>query len=372
MKILILSNLGQGLYRFRRELIEKLCLENDVYISLPDNEYTSSFEKLGCQVRAIVFNRRGKNPFSDILLLSRYIKAIKMINPDVVLTYTIKPNIYGGLACKLTNKKYIANITGLGTAIENGGLMRFLTTSLYRVAVSSADCVFFQNKSNRDIFKALKIVKGKEMLIPGSGVNLEENRVETYPDDENGVRFLFVGRVMKDKGIEELLEATKKVYSKHKNIFLDIIGGCEENYVDFIANVEKQGYIKYHSFQKDVHKFIKDAHCTVLPSYHEGLANVLLESAATARPVIATRVPGCEETFEEGITGYGCEPKDVDSLANAMCAFVETSNKQRERMGKAGRAKMEKEFDRNIVVEAYMKALSEIEKTKGDAENVTL
>lgn len=361
MKILVLANFGMGLYNFRKELLEELIRQNnEVYISLPNDEYVPKLEKLGCRFVDTHLDRRGTNPLKDFRLLLRYIKLMKDIKPDVVLTYTIKPNVYGGIACGIANVPYIANITGLGTSLENKGLIQKITLMLYRLGLKKASRVFFQNQTNREFFENNRIVKSKTRLIPGSGVNLEHHKFEEYPTDDEKVRFLFIGRIMKAKGIEELLEAAKLVSKKNPNVHFDLVGGTEENYNQKIEELERLDILKYHGQQIDVRSFIKKSHATILPSYHEGLANVLLESASSGRPVLASRVPGCVETFEEGLTGFGFEVMNVESLVRAIIKFLNLSNEQKRAMGMAGRRKIEREFDRNMVVNAYLQEINAI------------
>lgn len=364
MQILILANHGIGLYKFRRELMTRLCDEHTVYIALPETEFIPELKELGCIYIKTEFERRGVNPFADLKLIQTYKHLIKKLKPDVVLSYTIKPNVYGGIACLQTKTPYIANITGLGTAMENGGILSHITKTLYKTGLKKAHCVFFQNEHNRELFFKHRLLNptAHTRLIPGSGVNLESNTVEEYPTDDSQVRFLFVGRIMKDKGIDELLEAIYLIKKDYPNASLDIVGECEESYEPVLRRHEKEGLLKYHGFQKDVHKFYKEAHCVILPSYHEGMANVLLEAAATGRPVIATNIPGCAETFDEGITGFGCEPKRSISLAKAMNSFMKLSNEDRRQMGISGRMKVEKEFDRNIVLDRYFEEINKIKK----------
>ena len=317
-KILILANNDVGLYKFRKELIEELLKNNKVFISLPYGEFVEPLRKMGCKYIRQEFNRRGTNPVRDFEQFIGYVELIKKVNPDVVLTYTIKPNVYGGLACQLTNTSYLSNVTGLGTSIENGGIMQFLTTNLYKIGLRKANCVFFQNKNNRNLFLNSGIVKNHTRLIPGSGVNLDFHSLEEYPCFDNEIRFLFVGRIMRDKGINEIIDAIIKIHQECPYVSLDIVGGCDEDYTEVLDKAEKTGYIHYLGRQDEMHEFYKNSHCVVLPSYHEGMANVLLEGASTGRPVIATNIPGCKETFDEGKTGFGCEAKSTESLADAM------------------------------------------------------
>lgn len=353
MRLAILTNADIGLYKFRKELLEMLCSENEVYIILPKGDYIDDLKRIGCKYIPFEFNRRGMNPLADLKQLKRYSDLLKYLKPDLVLTYTIKPNVYGGLACQKLHIPYISNITGLGTSIENGGLLGFVATTLYRIGLRKASCVFFQNSDNEKLFRDKGIVKGVTRVIPGSGVNIETHRYEEYPPDDNGIRFLFVGRIMKDKGIEELLSAIKKIHSEQSDVFLDIVGWSDEDYDMQLKEAEKDGSIVFHGLQKDVHPFYTACHCAVLPSYHEGTANVMLEASSTGRPVITTRVPGCKETFDEGLTGFGCEAKEVESLVNAMRKFLSLPRNNREEMGKAARIKMEREYDRTIVLAAY-------------------
>lgn len=360
MKILVLSNFGMGLYKFRKELLAVLCRDNEVYVALPDGEYTAKLKEIGCQYVSFEFNRRGINPISDFKQILNYRKLIKKIRPDVVLTYTIKPNVYGGIACRLTKTPYIVNVTGLGTSIENGGLLSFVSTTLYKVGLKKAHCVFFQNKENYKLFIEKNIYKGNARVIPGSGVNLEYHPYKEYPKDDSKIKFLFIGRIMRDKGINELLEAMKCIHLQYPNTSLDILGGCDEDYADLLDAKDIKEYVCYYGQQNDVRPFIHSSHCTILPSYHEGTANVLLESAAAGRPIIATRVPGCKETFDDGITGFGCEVRDSDSLVEAMKQFVELSMERKEQMGLLGREKMQREYDRNIVINAYCGEINNI------------
>jgi galacturonosyltransferase len=367
MRILVLANFGMGLYNFRKELLEELINRgNEVYISLPNDEYVPKLQRLGCKFIETYLDRRGTDPIQDLKLIIFYIKTIKYINPEIVLTYTIKPNVYGGIACRISKVPYLANITGLGTSVENQGLIRNITLSLYRIGLKNAACVFFQNEPNRLFFIEKNIVKNKTRLIPGSGVNLEQHNFEEYPENNGIVKFLFIGRIMKAKGIDELLDAAKKIKAQYPDTQFDLIGGIEEDYIDQLAELEKLGVIKYHGQQEDVHSFIKIVNATILPSYHEGTANVLLESAASGRPVLASAVTGCIETFDEGLSGLGFDVKDVISLTDTITKFINLSYAEKKSMGIAGRRKMEKLFDRRIVINAYIEEINNILNNKGE------
>ncbi|MDF2943784.1 MAG: glycosyltransferase family 1 protein [Herbinix sp.] len=354
-QILVLANNDVGLYKFRKELLQELIrLNYKVYISLPKGDFVEQLINIGCEYIETPIDRRGTNPITDFKLLVFYQKIIKQVNPDVVLTYTIKPNIYGGLICSLVKVPYITNITGLGTAIKNKGILQNVTLFLYQMALKNAYCVFFQNIENNKFFIDRHIVKDNFKLLPGSGVNLDDYCIEEYPDNNNVIKFLFIGRIMKDKGVGELFDAAIKVRAQYTNVQFEVIGDCEEDYLNKLTDLEKQGIIKYHGRQNNVREFIKDSHAIILPSYHEGLANVLLEAAASGRPVLASRIPGCSETFDEDISGLGFKVKNVDSLIEAIIKFIEMPYETKKTMGVAGRKKMETEFSRKIVISAYI------------------
>ncbi len=362
MRIVILTNAGIGLYKFRKELLERLVSKNDVFAVFPEDEFSESIRALGCKVIPFEFNRRGMNPAADLGQMRRYVSLLKELSPDAVLTYTIKPNVYGGMACRKAGVPYLANVTGLGTALENGGILGFISSKLYRTGLKKASCVFFQNENNLKTFSDKGIYRGKVRLIPGSGVNLDHHTAVQYPEEDGKTRFLFVGRIMRDKGVSELLTAVRRIHAEDETVTLDLVGWCDEDYSDAIRDAENEGAVRFHGLQTDVRPFYRDCHCVVLPSYHEGMANVMLEASATCRPVITTGVPGCRETFEEGVTGFGCEPGDAEDLERTMRKFIALSHDRRAGMGLKAREKMEREFDRNKVVDAY---LEEIESLAG-------
>lgn len=366
MKILILANYGMGLYQFRRELIINLINNNNkVYVSLPFDEYTPKLEELGCKFINTMIERHGTNPLTDFQLFLFYRKILKKISPDVVLTYTIKPNIYGSFACRLTKTPYLNNITGLGKAVENAGLLQKLTLLMYRIAVKKSFCIFFQNKENQDYFIKNNIISGNHRLIPGSGVNIDNHCLEEYPVDTDQIKFIFLGRIMREKGMDELLITARMIKKKYFNVSFDIVGKANKSYEDELMKLEKEGIINFHGTQFDVHSFIKNCHAIINPSYHEGMSNVLLEAASTGRPVLASDIPGCRETFDDGISGMDFEVKNADSLYKTLIKFIELPYEKKRQMGIEGRKKMEREFNRNIVIDAYME---EIKKFEGDAK----
>lgn len=359
-KVLILANSASGLYDFRNELLLKLLERYEVHVSLPDAEKVPQLAIEGCQIHHTPIDRRGVNPVKDMSLLFSYWKLISKIKPDVVLTYTIKPNIYGNLCCRLKRIPYIANITGLGSVFENGGMVQKIVVLLYKLSLKKASCIFFQNKKNQEIFEQHGIYGKKARLVPGSGVNLDRHTFEEYSSKEEKMIFLYVGRVMKEKGIEELLYAAKVLCEENPQVIFRLVGNYEEDYKDIVEQYEKQGILELIGYQKEIHPYYKEAAAVLMPSYHEGMSNVILEASATGRPVLASDIPGCQEGFEDGITGFGFPPRDKEALLEALRKFVKLSEDERAQMGKNARAKMEREFDRKQVVNAYVEEIKGI------------
>lgn len=357
MKILIFANNDIGLYQFRRELIDTLLKEHKVLISLPDGDKVRPLEEMGCQFIDTPVDRRGINPVTDFKLFARYRKLLRQHKPDLVITYTIKPNIYGGLACRMRGIPYAVNITGLGTAFQKQGLLRKLVVFLYRVALKKAKVVFFENIANMELFQREKIVAPERChRLSGAGVNLEHFSYAPYPA-EGTTRFLFVGRVMKEKGIEELFSAMTRLRAEGADCCLDVLGGYEENYEETIHRYEEAGWLHYHGYVADVRPYIEKAHCGVLPSYHEGMANTNLECAATGRPLITSDIPGCREAVVLGVSGLLCQAQNADSLYEAMKQFLSLTAEERRKMGEAGRRHMEEVFDKKKVVEETIQYL---------------
>lgn len=367
-KVLIIANLDVGLYNFRRELLEALLAEPyELHIALPDGEFVPRMEEMGCIFHETKLIRRGMNPFQELQLMRRYKQIIKEIKPDVALTYTIKPNIYGGSALAKAKVPYITNITGLGTAVEGNGLLQKLTVRMYRHAMRGVVALFFQNDANRKYFEEKGIAVDKHKRIPGSGVNLDRFKYLEYPNEEAPVSILFISRVLREKGIEQFMGMAEVIKKEYPCTEFHILGFCEgdenepDSYRNKIMKLEEAGVLKFEGMQKDITPFIKDSFCTVHPSFYpEGMSNVCLESAASGRPVITTDRPGCRETIDDGVTGLLVKEQDTEDLIRAVRAFIELPYEQKQMMGIAARTKMEREFDRKIVVQAYLKEIKEV------------
>lgn len=356
MKILILANNDLGLYNFRKELIEEFIeLEHEVYISLPNGPKILELEKIGCKYIETTVDRRGINPINDLKLLFKYIKIIMNIEPNYVLTYTIKPNIYGGIACRIKKVKQIANITGLGTALENKGFLQKIAIFLHKIALKNVYCCFAQNEENLKFLQNHKIANNKLKLIPGSGVNLEKYKLLEYPKEDDPIEFLFISRIMKEKGIDQYLETAEYIKSKYSNTKFHILGFCEQEYNEKLNELQNKNIIEYQGRQDNIIPFMQKASCIIHPTYYpEGMSNVLLEACASGRPIITTNRAGCREIVDNGINGYVIKEKDSKDLIEKVEKFINLSNEEKKQMGLAGRRKVEKEFDRNTVVQAYM------------------
>ena len=360
MKVLILANNDIGLYKFRKELIERLLVHHQVYICLPNGEFVSLLKKMGCYFVSCELERHGMNPFKEIKLFAYYTKILKKIKPDITFTYTIKTNVWGGMACSFLNIPYVANITGLGSAVETSGMLQKITLLLYKFGLRKAQNVFFQNQENQNFMITRHIITGRYDLLPGSGVNLKQYIVLDFPKDDC-INFSFIARIMKQKGIEQFLEAAEYIKSKYPKTNFHVCGECEENYKDRLIELQNKKIIIYHGLVKDIVAIHRNSHCTVLPTYYpEGLSNVLLESVACGRPIITTNRSGCREIVDDCINGYIVKPKDSKDLIDKIEKFIHLSFSEKRKMGLNGRIKVEKNFNREVVIEKYLKELDQV------------
>lgn len=358
-RVLFLVNHDVVIYNFRLEIVERLLEDgHEVHISSPYGERIDDLIALGCKYHKIDIARHGMNPIKEMQLINTYKNLLKKVNPDICFGFTIKPNIYGAIASKKAGIPFVANITGLGTAVENAGISQFITIMLYKYAFKDIKKVFFQNKENQEFFVHHKIAIGKHDLLPGSGVNLTRFAPLPYPDDTT-TEFVFISRIMKEKGIDQYLEAADYITKKYENVYFHICGFCESEYEGCLDEYVKKGIVIYHGMIRDIKEILKITHCTIHPTYYpEGLSNVLLESSACARPIITTNRSGCREVIDDEVNGFICRQKNSKNLIDQIEKFLALSWEEKKIMGIAGRNKVEKEFDRQIVVEKYVEQLS--------------
>lgn len=358
MRIAFVGNSDISIAGYRTELIERiLSLGHDVYLVCPDGELLSPLKEMGCKHIETRVDRHGTNPIKDLKLIRSYKRIFKELKPDIVLSFTIKPNIYASMACKKLNIPIVVNVTGLGSAVENPGWKQKITVMLYKHAFKKVKTVFFQNEDNMQFFVDRKIAVERHKLLPGSGVNLKRFGLKDYPVGEE-VNFVFVSRIMREKGIDQYIDAAKYITAKYPNTRFHICGFCEEEYQEQLKELTESGVITYHGMVKDMMTILPEMSCTVHPTFYpEGLSNVLLESCAVGRPIITTDRAGCREVVDQGVNGFICKQRDSEDLILQIEKFMVLTHDERREMGLAGRKKVEAEFDREIVIAKYLEEL---------------
>lgn len=365
MRILIVANDASGLEIFRGMLIEQIIKKGHmVSIILPKSdenlqiEAESDLKSLGCRLYHVILERRTMNPIKELRLFFSYRNWLKKLSPEMVITYTIKPNIYMGGLCALNRITYAANITGLGSIFQKENIIKTMISVLYKLALIKAKVVFFENKENMQIMIKQGIVNNKNAcLLKGAGVDIHKFSYLEYPKDDKEIEFLFIGRVMREKGIDELFTSMKKLVLQGEKCRLSILGMLEEDYLEKIERYEKEGWLTYYGSQKDIRPYIKKSHCFVLPSWHEGMANTNLENAASGRPIITSNIHGCMEAVVNGKSGFLIEKKNSESLYKAMKEFIDLPYEEKKEMGINGRKFIVKNFDKRQVVKETMSHL---------------
>ncbi len=361
-KIMLLANRDFVLYNFRFELIQKLIDDGrEVVICLPYGPKVDLMTNAGARFIPLDVDRRGKNPFKDMGTAKELEKIFTDERPDVILLYTTKVCIYGGIVAQKLGIPYIINVSGLGTAVKNPSIIQPVTIGMYKKAVQGAKCVFYQNKQDKMFFHDHQIFPGKEKVIPGSGVNVEKWKYLEYPDEKNGIHFLFAGRIIREKGIELFLHAANEIQKAHKKVFFHVAGPCDGRYSSVLAEYQKKGVIVYHGEVEDIAELLKISHCLIHPSYYpEGISNVCLEAAVSGRAIITTDNPGCSETVNNEISGYVVPKRNIKLLLDAVDKFLSLSADARKQMGINGRNKIICEFDRRMVLDAYDEEIQSI------------
>lgn len=354
-RILFLANHFITLYSFRKELIQEMIkLGHEIWLSLPKSDENVYFENLGCKIVETSIDRRGINPIKDIKLVRFYKNIMHQIKPDIIFSYTIKPNIYGTLASN-GNYRQVCNITGTGATFLNRNIISVICEMLYKLSIKKCYKVFFQNTGDRDFFIKEGLVKNNYGMLPGSGCNLQQHAFMPLPDYKE-LRFIFIGRVMKLKGIDQYLQAAKIIKTKYPNTRFYIAGWNEQpEYMKLVENAQRNGYVEYIGFRKDIDSWIEKCHCIILPSHGgEGVPNVLLEAAATGRICIGSKINGTMDVIEDGKTGFLFNTGDSQDLASQIEKFILLPENEKIAMGKAGREKVEREFNRQIVIKTYL------------------
>ncbi len=368
--VAIVTNNDDDIYCFRKELIEGIKDAGyDVLISCPYGEKFELMQHIEYEYDDPVIDRRGTNIVADLKLFFHYLKLLKTYKPDIVLTYTAKPNVYCAIAAHLCKIPVISNVTGFGSVLKKLGLVQKAIMSLFKFSFSKAKCVMFQNETNMKNAIGAGMVKGDYKLIPGSGVNTERFLSQPYPQGGNGIDgevvvFNYIGRILEDKGVEDYIAAAKRIKRKYPKTQFNMLGFVEEteiHYVEDLKKLQEKDVVIFHGSQKDTRPYIKQSHATIHPStYGEGMSNVLLESASSGRPIISTDNPGCKETFIDNVTGFQYKGGNVDELCEKIEKFLAMPNDERKIMGEKGREYIKENFSRQIVIDAYLQKINEL------------
>ena len=368
MRVAISINCAWNIVNFRAGLIRALLAKGHEVIAIaPRDAYASRLVEMGCRFISIEMDNKGTNPVADAALFSRYLAILRREKPDAFLGYTVKPNIYGSLAAQVCGIPVINNISGLGTTFIRDNWLTSVVKNLYRMALTRSQVVFFQNEDDRSLFVQQKLVTARRTdLLPGSGIDLEHFSPSVQmASHDPGVKFLLIARLLYDKGVGEYADAARILRARRPDIVCRLLGFLDAENRTAVSRTDvdswvREGILEYLGAADDVRPHIAAADCVVLPSYREGTPRTLLEAAAMAKPIVATDVPGCREVVEHERTGLLCQVRDAKDLAEKMERIAEMVPLQRRAMGAEGRAKMEREFDEQLVIDAYLRALAPV------------
>lgn len=369
MTVLLIANTSWSIYNFRYGLVSNLLQKGyPVRVLAPFDDSTEELRKLGCVCQNICIDGTTKNPWKELSLLVQYILDIRKINPDIILSYTIKPNIYGSLAAARLNIPIVNNITGLGSLFINSSISTIIGKILYKIALRKSQKVFFQNSADLQLFLNEKLVQEDTCdVLPGSGIDSSKFSPQDKPENGKELSFLLIARMLLDKGICEFIGAAEILRKKYPDVKFRLLGALDYNNPSAISTEQMnkwvdEGCIEYNGTSSVVKEHITAADCIVLPSYREGTSRVLLESAAMAKPIVTTDVPGCNNVVADGYNGYLCEPRNSKDLAEKMEKIILLSEGERIKLGMNGRKKIIEEFDENIVILKYMEEIQNVEK----------
>ncbi|MDK1289559.1 glycosyltransferase family 4 protein [Pseudoalteromonas umbrosa] len=338
-KVFLVANSPFTILNFRKELIKEFKRKGfAVYVLFPDSTDLMSahacqdaIRELGCECIHIPLSRNGMNPKDDLALVMFLRKIFKREKPDLVMNYTIKATIYSSIAARLSGVRNIySNITGLGYVFIGMDLktkaLRFFIKNLYKFSLSFNKKVFFQNPDDRELFNKFGMCKlDKSVLINGSGVDTAHlNRSST---NRNNKKFLFVGRILKDKGVVEYINAARMLKKEYPDTEFALAGAFDSNPSAIskqqISEYEQEGVIKYLGVTSDIKGLLNEYGVFVLPSYREGTPRSTLEAISMSMPVVTTNVPGCKETVIEGYNGFLVDPKSANDLARGLSRILE-------------------------------------------------
>ena len=366
MKVVaIVLNTSWNIYNFRLNLMKSLRQEGYRVIAIaPKDEYSSKLEEAGFEWIKLDLDNDSTNPLTELMQIKMFFNVYKRVQPDILLQYTIKPNIYGTLAAKVLGIPVINNVSGLGTIFLNQGLSSKVAKLLYRFSFQFADEIFFQNSDDQRVFLEHKMIRpNKSHVIPGSGINSKRfSPVGVTKNKEDKISFLMIARLIGEKGVLEYIEAIKILKQKKYDLKFLLIGSLYPKNPSAISEELLNAWIEdelveYLPFSDKMEEIIARADCVVLPSYREGLSRVLLEAASMEKAIVTTNVAGCRDVVDDGINGFLCEVKNPTSLASQMEKFIQLSVEERKTMGMLGRKKILNEFDEMVVIDKYIKTI---------------
>jgi glycosyltransferase involved in cell wall biosynthesis len=366
MRVLLTVNAAWNILNFRKPLVDHLLAAgHHVTVLAPADGSEETLRQMGCAFVPLPMDAKGLSPLDGVRLVREFKRHFRALDPELVLSFTIKNNLFGAVAARSLGVPFIPNVTGLGTAFLSGRALQLVAETLYRYCFRNLSVVFFQNEDDRDLFLSRSLVRADQArLLPGSGIDLARFSVRPLPGLQDPV-FLMIARLIRDKGVLEYAEAAARVKQTYPGAQFRILGpqGAENRSAippEIVASWSPDTDLDYVGETSDVRAYIEDADCIVLPSYREGAPRTLIEAAAMGRAVIATDVPGCRAVVQDGITGFLCALQDAGSLAQACEQFIQLAPEQRRSMGLAGRQKMEREYDQSIVVQAYEAAIRDV------------
>jgi glycosyltransferase involved in cell wall biosynthesis len=366
MKVAIVLNTSWNILNFRMNFVKALLEKGyEVHTIAPHDNYTHLLEAAGCRHHDVKMDSRGANPIKDIALTFELWGIYRKVRPDIILHYTIKPNVYGTLAASMLRIPTINNVCGLGTVFLKNNLVSAIAMFLYKVAFRFPKKVFFQNPDDLALFLNKDLVPAKSAdLIPGSGIDLSKFQPFEFKRNES-FTFLLISRLITDKGILEYIDAVKKLQKKGINARFQLLGAKDPEHkrgiqLPVIENWIKSNTIEYLGTTDDVRKFIHEADCIVLPSYREGTPRTLLEAASSSKPIVATDVPGCHHVVEDNYNGLLCKLKNSEDLALKMEQMLSLDDATLKKFGENGRKKIEFEFDEKLVITKYLNEISSL------------
>ena len=368
MKLIFSGNTAWSMYNFRKDILSE-CIKNGhkVFVIAPsDPYYEKLIKELGCTFIPINIKRKGTNPIQDLKLYFQYRKHIKKIKPNGCFFYTIKPNIYGGLAASHLNIPYIPVTTVLGYVFNTKSIINNIVQILYKLSFKRAKQVWFLNNDDASLFvdKAI-IARNKVKILKGEGIDINKFQVVSADiNPNNELVFLLFARMLWDKGVGIFVEAAKKIKQSNPTIRFQLLGTVDNDNPMGISMTQlmewnNNGYIEYLGNTNDVRPYIYKSSCVVLPSYYrEGIPFCLMEGAAAGKPLITTDNIGCKEVVEDGYNGFLCSTNDVSSLVEALNKMINLSPESRIKMGQNGRKKIENEFNIELIKNEYTQTIN--------------